>query len=400
MNLIAFRLTKGSETGSIRPVILTYDTEAPMIPIRPTAVAANDDMGVMVWVLGDTRAVPTNYLGLELNQALIDWFSPSSTYNDVVIRAADEAGGQGFVTEYASNASLEETVLPSWFVDQFDSLSERDWSGEGGVEQLLLELGRQYGSWDGMNDALIRTVPIPDGMTATELLNCISFSYYGYYGYYPYYGGYDEACEALDLEAVTADVDAEALLNAVDELVIQPMVDTRALFEEAGYVTRMYSTLSAAEMTLDPVFDFNPDLEPVDNQHIATRTIFCTPEVFVQDAAWEVTFEGEIVVRGVGTDWPVESDSALPANRQTLDYSTSGQGEIVEDNTRTIQQALRTMNDAIPAPGSATTFSGGSAAGDESACSVNGNGASGSSVWLGARAILIGRSRRRRRQVE
>ena len=40
MNLIAFRLTKGVETGSIRPVVITYPGDRPSIPIRPTAVAA------------------------------------------------------------------------------------------------------------------------------------------------------------------------------------------------------------------------------------------------------------------------------------------------------------------------------------------------------------------------
>mgnify|MGYP001818609921 FL=1 len=58
MNLLAFRLTKGNDTGTIRPIWITYESERPMIPIRPTAVAANDDMGVMVWVLGESRAVP------------------------------------------------------------------------------------------------------------------------------------------------------------------------------------------------------------------------------------------------------------------------------------------------------------------------------------------------------
>eukprot|EP00957_Ditylum_brightwellii_P031404 2381085-Ditylum_brightwellii.AAC.1 len=53
MMLLAFRLTKGgndaADVGSIRPVVLTYKSEKPMIPLLPTAVAANDDMGIRVW---------------------------------------------------------------------------------------------------------------------------------------------------------------------------------------------------------------------------------------------------------------------------------------------------------------------------------------------------------------
>ncbi|MEO1269875.1 MAG: DUF2330 domain-containing protein, partial [Myxococcota bacterium] len=89
MNLVAFRLSKGNSAGDIRPVVLTYDSEAPMIPIKLTAVAAEANMGVLVWVLSDQRAVPINYRSLEVNEALINWFNASQNYNDVINVAAD-----------------------------------------------------------------------------------------------------------------------------------------------------------------------------------------------------------------------------------------------------------------------------------------------------------------------
>ena len=55
----------------------------------------------MTWLLSDARAVPMNYNALELNEARINWFNASSNYNDVVTAAANDAGGQGFVTEFA-----------------------------------------------------------------------------------------------------------------------------------------------------------------------------------------------------------------------------------------------------------------------------------------------------------
>ena len=58
-------------------------------------------MGLMVFVAADERAVPVNYPSLELNDAAIDWFNPNVSYPNVVNLAADEAGGQGFVTEFA-----------------------------------------------------------------------------------------------------------------------------------------------------------------------------------------------------------------------------------------------------------------------------------------------------------
>ena len=51
--------------------------------------------------------MPENYKALELNEALIDWFNPKNNYNEVVTRAADEAMGQGFVTEYAGKVDTD-----------------------------------------------------------------------------------------------------------------------------------------------------------------------------------------------------------------------------------------------------------------------------------------------------
>jgi hypothetical protein len=42
MYLLALRLTKGADSGSIRPIVLTYEGSEASIPVKLTAVAAND----------------------------------------------------------------------------------------------------------------------------------------------------------------------------------------------------------------------------------------------------------------------------------------------------------------------------------------------------------------------
>ncbi|MCB9622429.1 MAG: DUF2330 domain-containing protein [Sandaracinus sp.] len=114
MNLIAFRLTKSTFSGSVRPIVLTYTGTRPMIPIRPTAMAAADDMGVMVWVLGEHRAIPTNYRHLVIDEARINWLNPGLNYDALITQAADEAGGQGFVTEtYGVRGTCRGCTSPS-----------------------------------------------------------------------------------------------------------------------------------------------------------------------------------------------------------------------------------------------------------------------------------------------
>lgn len=64
----------------------------------------------------------------------------------------------------------------------------------------------------------------------------------------------------------------------VDDLlavVITPLPETQALFSEYGTLTRLYTTLSASEMTRDPVFDFNPDLPQVSNLRTAAARWEC-----------------------------------------------------------------------------------------------------------------------------
>ena len=69
--------------------------------------------------------------------------------------------------------------------------------------------------------------------------------------------------------------DTQRFLRELYELVIKPLIDTEELLESRPYLTRLYTTMSADEMTIDPVFEFNPDLPDVSNQHVATRYVRC-----------------------------------------------------------------------------------------------------------------------------
>jgi len=365
MNLIGFRLTKGASAGEIRPVILGYGADCSMIPIRLTAVAANADMGVMVWVLGSDRAVPTNYRDLVLNEALINWFNPNSNYNDVVIAAADEAGGQGFVTEFAgSTDTFDQVVISEWERDTADTIETTDWTGRH--TELLETALYTFSGWDGIAETVEATVPLPSEVSTEDFLMCIS-------------------CY-LDDETL-ADFEPSVFVDAFLEDVIEPAIATQDIIDGAPYMTRLYSTLSAAEMTLDPVFELNPDLDDVSNQHTATRTIQCNENVSQADAPWRAELPEVGLVRGIGQVWPFDLSSDQPVNRQVRQQSISGSGDIVTDNTRTIQQALSANNDAINEQ---------LAAGEESscACSATSETGLGGTLLLSLLGIaLVGRRR-------
>lgn len=329
MNLLAFRLTKGNDAGSIRPVSIGFGTGLASIPIRPTAVAAVEDMGVLVWVLGQHRAVPVNYASLELNEALINWLSPGTSYTDVVNRAADEAGGQGFVTEMAGPAApLADAIFPSWERERWSSVRDEDWTGREG--QLLLTVIQEFGRLDGMREALAATLPLPSDVTLEEILACVFCHFRG---------------TETDIEGF----EPSAFLAAVQTQVITPMESARELFQSLPFVTRFYTTMSAGEMTRDPAFDFNAELGEVSNQHNAERIIECSPSVSQFEAPWRVVLPNGEIVRGAGSIWPFTgADTSMPSNARITRVGTEGTGEVIADNTAVISAALRSHNETVP----------------------------------------------------
>ncbi len=327
MNLIAFRLTKGNDIGTIRPIRITYESDQPMIPIRPTAVAANDDMGVMVWVLGESRAVPINYKSLELNLALINWLNGAQNYNQVVVAAANQAGGQGFVSERASVSEVYDGVVVLDFErEAWEALRMRvDMSPSEAIDESSF----LFGGWDGFPALLERF--LPEGTDPAEVASCPSC--------------YPEALDGLDVQT---------FIDGLEEEVIEPMLATQALLESRPFVTRLYTTLSAPEMDLDPLFDFNPDLPDVSNVHSARRVIECHRSIYQSEAPSRFELEdGRVVRLHAGAPWPffLGDENAPPANAQVLALTTSGPGTVVQDNSNAIDEALQRHNATVATPG-------------------------------------------------
>ncbi|MCH2108451.1 MAG: DUF2330 domain-containing protein [Polyangiaceae bacterium] len=343
LNLIAFRLQKGVSSGAIRPIRLDIEgARRPAIPIRPTAVAANDDMGVMVWVLGNARAIPSNYRGLELNEALIDWFNPNTSYNAVVTAAANEAGGQGFVTEMSGPAApFEGQIFQTW---NDDTSSLLEIAGMD-LETALRSLINNYSDYDGFREVLTAHVPLREGITTDEFLSCIDCYFDpGRLSFVDGFGGAGQLDEISPDDPIYS-TNISVVLEGIKDDVLKPIRDTADLFAAYEQVTRFYTTMSSEEMTLDPVFDFNPDLEDVSNIHQATQSIGCDGP----GGDWKVTLESGQEVYGTGNTWPLslEARDEMPVNRRVLQFATAGAPEIITDNQAAIGSALASSQEAL-----------------------------------------------------
>ena len=112
---LAMRLLPNEGTDSITPVKVTYETDEPMIPLRLTAVAANQNMGIYTWFFADQQAVPANFAHLEIPNEDITLFDfGGNDYLQLIGQRANDFGGQGFITEYAQptqNLSFNDPLL-------------------------------------------------------------------------------------------------------------------------------------------------------------------------------------------------------------------------------------------------------------------------------------------------
>jgi hypothetical protein len=108
---LAMRLLPDQDANAVQPIKVTYESDQPMIPLRLTAVAANPDMAVIVWIYADKQAVPTNYAHMEIADEDLTFFVfGGSNYRQLMGDRANEYGGQAFITEYAA-PSHELTVV-------------------------------------------------------------------------------------------------------------------------------------------------------------------------------------------------------------------------------------------------------------------------------------------------
>lgn len=232
-------------------------------------------------------------------------------------------------------------------------------SDQGGLQVGLRSAYGTYSGLDGYWDAMKALVTLPSDLTWDVF----------------------ERCPTCYLAELQEPPPAAQLFDKMDELAIQPLRDLQALVDAHEHVTRLYTTLSADEMTVDPLFTFNPDLPDVSNIHTADRVVECTADVTLLDAPWRIELPQGGSVRGTADDlgnWPADFAS-MPPNRIITRLSDSGPGKQLEDNTDAIDAALDAYNATRPPAGQGgqpgQTSAGGSGGSGTGAKGGSGSGA-------------------------
>ncbi len=385
---LALKLLSGNDVGDLQPVVLKYKSDLPMIPIILTSVAADPNMGVQVWVAGDSRAIPRNYHHTKINDAALDWVNAGRNYVDVVTAAVDEIEGHhAFVTEYAGSSNVMVDIL--------------DYQGRFGnsAELALITDAQSFVEYiNGAGFALFANNG-PNGFSPTypsQVLNILqehlavpqalldsgitAADYYWNIGYYLGYDLEQNPQKYLDLDV---DFIAQDVAQALEERVVAPTFAAGQMFRDHSYLSRLFTTLSPNEMTKDPVFSFNPGLPEVSNVHTGTITYYCqllsdptattTPAVLYTEQGFKLVYSN-----GTGTADDVNpyAELDMPQSHYQEILREEGEADIVIDNTDIINAALAEERGS---------HSGG--------CSIGGEG-SAAGLWLLALGLLAFRRRR------
>jgi MYXO-CTERM domain-containing protein len=113
----------------ISPLKWTCPEGDPLIPIKLTAIAAEPEMGVLVYVAGGTRYSPVNYREIQVDTDLVQ-FDPAtgqSNYYPLASWLIDEEGGKAMIAEYAATMGEVQQNVENTFLFTNDFEEAQTW---------------------------------------------------------------------------------------------------------------------------------------------------------------------------------------------------------------------------------------------------------------------------------
>jgi len=405
---VAVKLTSGAGIDEIHPLVVRFAGTQPCVPLKLTAVAAVDDMGVRTFFLGNNRMVPRNYKHVVPNAVRLDWFNASTIYNSYVGKAVDSpiANGKAFVTEYAGPTAIvgaAPIASPSWNAAPFMTAAAVS------VIQLLQnqDLVQCLGDTCNYNHPLIlpllrQYLPAPATLTTSNgtVLTDPTLIEGAFYG-----------CLACYQTQIDQTKWSGPMFSAdLASRIVDPAHHADALLSAWKYLTRLFTTISPLEMTDDPEFLERADLPAM--SVIASRA---TQRITCNSTAGVILPSGRQVALPTQGTWPL-FPAEMPWAERIEEIPATGATVVLVDNNAIIDTQLKAWNDGQSWPPPTTTGPGvgtgvgvggtGGAAGangavqlDNSSCGCRAVGGTSTSTYPAAflgLAGLLGARRRRR----
>lgn len=368
---VAVRLEAGAGVDEIHPLVIRYPGSEPCVPLKLTAIAAEEDMDIRTFFLGSRRTVPTTYKHVELNPLSLDWLNLGQNYKSAVSRAVDSpvANGRAFITEYAGSSGVvsRDSIIDS----RWDHGQLRE-ATPSGVMALLEEW--ELFTCDNLDCTanhpllipMLRShLPAPAAVNETSFYSCVS-------------------CFPEDFDAESWD--PGPLADEFEERIEAPAQHALGLLAANPYLTRLYTTISPAEMTEDPMFSEWDGLGDVSASLNATLRTTCQSDTKLTEP------EGREVLS------PSSSSLGAPAAETVEEFDPDNGRTLLVDNRATIDQQIEQWNSTQSFDETGRTASGGSseeAEGGGCGCSLRNRRADSAYVLAAALGWFMLRRRRR-----
>ena len=336
----AVKLVASADNDAIHPIVVRYQGSGPCVPLRLTAIAAEEDMGVRLFALDEERLLPLNFEHVSLNWLRLENWSMSN-YDELVTMAVDEAGGRAFVSEYVGPSSIVETWglwESSWDASAFVDI-EPQW-----VTQTLQQQG--FMGHPLLASIMRQFLPAPPELDEQSFWNNL-----------------DEYASLIDQQAWSGPGFAAAL----DALIIQPGARANELLETRPMLSRLYTTISPHEMLEDPLFHYRADLGEVPRVRQGARVSECD-----ELGVW--TLEGRQLCENEYDTWPALA--SLPWSERVERVPVVGAPQVVFDHSAAIDIIVEAHNASTcggPNPDPGTSSGSGSASGTSAGVETQGD---------------------------
>ncbi|MEZ4268843.1 MAG: DUF2330 domain-containing protein [Myxococcota bacterium] len=268
---VGIKLQNTKSAGDMLPLALTFGENAPCLPLRLTAAAAIPQMPIDIWVLGDARAIPKNFLHGVINERSVS-YPEGDGYPEAVAAAVDSVGGRAWVTEFADLASNHHGVLLPY--------ADQTRAALGATTDLfeLITQMKQYKVPMGKDLARIAedTMPkpaglrgYPGGICGTNGTTCTGPNATHITTNDEYYDNLEWWAAAEHNGGYILGGNFPKLRQRVLVELVDPLLEIESYLNEEYVLTRLFTRISPEAMLRDPLFAFNPDLPMVPRDRFA-----------------------------------------------------------------------------------------------------------------------------------
>lgn len=262
---VALRLSANTYNGVLRPLVMRIPSSEACLPIRLTAIATVPDMPITAFFLGEHGVMSSNYSTVDVDTVDPAFWEGTRSWNQAVSNVVDSIGGKGFGTGYSGPTPAVRIELPP----------VEDLAGEPDAAVFVGALGsRGYPGDPVLLELFERYIVPPTGSTPQSYYNCLA-------------GGRSDSCGAPE------SFDPEGLAAAITSQITEPRREAQAMVNRHGHLTRLFTTMDAEDMTLDPIFVQRPEVPDVSNVHLADLVTLCSNNFYREDAPREWRIEGE-----------------------------------------------------------------------------------------------------------